>query len=290
MASYYQTKKTIPLAGGHICSKCKSIILTDFQFFSLANSRWSQKKAQEGAEVAAEKGLKALLSFPEKPFLVTEVSEERTYSLVNGFGIERMDHNCPYCGNRERWQLSGSLAPACRIDPVSGVYLVTDVPEESRLTVLSSKEALDAWRTQVMAANALSLQQYWEIYPSEREIIRNHLQGLKNQVEALNTEKATVREKSQWLYEMVKSKEAEMKGYSMFSAERKAIKAELKELKKQYSAQSDADFAREKAIINTVSDLEKQMKELKIANPGVLWEVETVTAKDAPYCQVIRLC
>lgn len=58
------------------------MILTNFDFYGMANSRWSQKKAQEGAEAAAEKGMKALLAFTEKPFLVTQVSEERT--LLSG--------------------------------------------------------------------------------------------------------------------------------------------------------------------------------------------------------------
>ena len=290
MASYYQTRKTMQLMGGHICSKCKSVILTDFVFYSVANSRWSQKKAQEGAEAAAEKGIKALLSFPEKPFLVSQVSEERTYSLVSGFGVENLNHGCPYCGNRERWQLDSSFAPACRMDPVSGVSLVTDVPEESRLTVLSSKEALDVWRVKIMAANTLNISQYWKEHPTEAESVRGQIQALKNQIEALNAEKTTVREKSQWLYGKVESKEAEMKSFSLFSSERKVAKAELNELKKQYNAQSTADFEREKSIISTISGLEKQIKELKISNPGVLGEMETVTPKDAPYCQAIRPC
>lgn len=290
MASYYQTRKTMQLMGGHVCSKCKSIILTEFVFYAVANSRWTQKKAQEGAEAAAEKGLKALLAFPEKPFLVTQDSEERTYSLVSGFGVERLDHSCPYCGNRERWQQDYSFAAACRMDPVTGVSLVTDVPEESRLTVLSSKEALDAWRVKVWSANTLNIRQYWKDHPAEAENIHRQLRGLKYQIDVLNGEKATVREKSQLLHTKVESKEAELKGYSLFSAERKAVKAELNELKKQYSAQSTADFEREKTIISAIADLEKQIKELKISNPGVFGEVETVTPNDAPYCQAIRAC
>lgn len=276
--------------GGHICSKCNSVILTEFEFFAVANSRWTQKKAQAGAEAAAEKGLKALYSFNEKPFLVTQVSEERTYSLVSGFGVTRLDHSCPYCCHRERWQLDSSFAAACRLDLVSGVTLVTDVPEESRLAVLSSKEMLDAWRIKIMGANSAKIRQHWEEHSAEAESVRVQMQELINQIETLNAEKAAAREKSQWLQGKVESKEAEMKGYSLFSAERKAVKAELKELQKQYSAQNTANSEREKSIGKTISGLEKKLKELKIGNPGVLGEVETVTPKDAPYCQAIRLC
>lgn len=290
MASYYQTRQNIPLLGGHICSKCKSVILTEFVFYAIANSRWSQKKAQEGAQEAANKGLKALQEFPQKPFLVTQIVEERTYSLVNGFGIERLDHSCPYCGNRERWQNGSSFAPACRMDPVSGVYLVTDVPEESRMTVLSSADALKAWRVQVLAGQTLATKQHWDKHPEEAARIRGQIRELQNGIEALNTEKAHVREKSQYLHSLVESKEAEMKGFSLFSAERKAAKAELKELNKQYEAQSEADFQREKTIISTIAGMEKQIREIKIANPGVLGEMENVTPADAPYCQAIRAC
>ena len=288
MASYYQTKKTIPLMGGHICSKCGSVILTDFIFYSLANSRWTQKKAQEGAEAAAQQGLKALLSFNEKPFMVTEVSEERTYSLVSGFGLEQLDHGCPYCGNRERWQLNTSVVAGCRLDPESGVTLVTDVPEESRLAVLSSKEALDLWRIKIMSANMLKIKQHWAENSAEAARIRDQIQTLNRHIESLNAKKATVREMSQLLLEKVESKKAEVKGFSLFSAERKAAKAELKELEKQHSAQRDADLAQERSIISTISALEKQIKDLKISNPGVLGEMETVTPADAPYCQAIR--
>ena len=222
MASYYQTKKTIQLKGGHVCSKCKSVILTDFEFYSLANSRWSQKKAQAGAEAAAEKGLKALSEFHEKPFLTTMVSEERTYSLVSGFGLERLSHACPYCGHRERWQMSSALAGACRIDPVSGVHLVTDVPEESRLVALTSKEALDAWRVKIMDGNVLSMKQHWEEHADEAESIRGQIQALEEQIESLNAEKTTVWEKSKALSGKIADKETQVKGYSLFSAERKA--------------------------------------------------------------------
>ncbi|MBQ2919566.1 MAG: hypothetical protein IJE58_00145 [Oscillospiraceae bacterium] len=289
MTSYYQTKKTMQLMGGHICSKCKSMIFTNFIFFGMANSRWSQKKAQEGAEAAAEKGMKALLSFPEKPFLVTQISEERTYGLVSGFGVENLNHGCPYCGNREKWQ-KDVFAFTCQKDPVSGVSLVEDVPEESRLTVLLSKDALDAWQMKSMIANTVNFKKYWEAHPTEAECVRGQIQALKNQIEALNAEKLTVREKSQWLCEKVGSKEAEMKSFSLFSAERKAAKAELNELKEKYNAQSTADIEREKSIIRTISGLEDQIQELKISNPGVLGEMEKVTPKDAPYCQAIRSC
>lgn len=289
MASYYQTRKTQTLSGGHICSKCKSVILTDFVFYAIANSRWTQKKAQEGADDAAELGLKALLSFPEKPFLVTQVSEDRSYSLVSGFGTEGLDHACPYCGNREQWQLGDYFAAACRMDPETGVSLVEDVPDESRLTVFTSKEALDAWRIQVLAKNTLKTTQHWEEHPAEAKNIRAQLHNLTSQMDALESQKKTVREKSQWLFEKMQSKEAEMKGYSLFSAERKGAKAELNDLKKQYNAQSAADLEQEKVLINNIQNLRKQINELKVSNPGILGEVETVTPDNAPHCRAIRL-
>ena len=141
-----------------------------------------------------------------------------------------------------------------------------------------------------MAANTLKIQQHWDEHPAEAESIRGQLRQLTSQLESLNAQKVTIREKTKWLHAKMESKETEMKGFSLFSAERKAAKAELKELKKQYEAQNTADFEREKQLINSIKETEKQIKELKISNPGVLGEVETITPSNAPNCQAIRPC
>ena len=284
MASYYETKKSFQLTGGHICSKCKSVILTVFEFYATAKSSVSMRKAQEGADLAVERGLTALSSFKEKPFSVTRISERQIVALHTGFGMTNLDHSCPYCGHRERWQKDPFL---CDVDPVSGISLVKNVPEESRLTVLTNKEALNAWQIKVMDTNVVKIKQYWEENPAEAEKIRGQIQELKKQIETLNAEKATIWEKSQCLKGKVEKKTAEMKGFSLFSAARKTAKAELEELNKQYSAQKTADSEREKSIIRTISGLETQLKELKYSNPGVFGEMESVTPKDAPYCQAI---
>ena len=65
----------------------------------------------------------------------------------------------------------------------------------------------------------------------------------------------------------------------MFSSEKKAAKAELKELKKQYDAQRDADLIQERKLDEQIKELEKQKKELLFANPGVTGETEVFNSK-----------
>lgn len=290
MSGYYEAIKTIQMKGGHVCSRCKSVIITDFKLNASATSKWSQTKAQEGAEKGAEQGLKALRAFGEKPFLVTESNICGSGNIVAHFSVTHLNHSCPYCGNRERWQLEKSKIGVYRLDPVSGVTLVEDVPEESRLTVWVSTAELREWQTAVMHMNTINVRKYWKDHIDEANRICAQIQDLKKQIEVLKAEKATVREKTQWLHAKIVGKEEAVKGFPLFSSERKNAKAELKELNKQYRAQSKADHECEKSIISGIASMEKQMKELKINNPGVMGNVEMVTANDAPYCQAIRLC
>ncbi|MBR2048166.1 MAG: hypothetical protein IJ960_06165 [Oscillospiraceae bacterium] len=288
MTSYYQTRRTQNLLGGHICSRCRSIIITEFIVVSIANSRWSQKKAQEGAEEAAQKALEVLAACQEKPFLVTYEYEDRTYSLISGFYLEGLNNTCPYCGNRERWQNEASFSAACKKDPQTGVYVVSDVPQESRLMVFDSNLKMKSWQSWVLSAYQGMYQQYWAGYPNEAVQIREYIQWHNQQISALEYQKENCHETSRWLYSQLVSKGEELKGYSLFSGDRKRCKAEYRDLEKQYETQKAQEAAQEKELLEQLRNLDSQRRAAKIDNPGVMGETETVSHKTAPNCMAVR--
>jgi hypothetical protein len=57
------------------------------------------------------------------------------------------------------------------------------------------------------------------------------------------------------------------------------VKAEIKELTKQYEAQKAADLEQETLIKSYIKEVEKQLKTMKTDYPGVYGELETIEAK-----------
>lgn len=279
MGTTYYVNRSINLFGSYICSKCKSVILMQFAVKAGGASTWSQKKATEAMDEASEKVLEALQNFSEKPFLVTKNTDGRSFTTGYEIGLEEAEHACPCCGNKEIWQRDAYYADACRMDPVTGVYLVTDVPERSRMKVFSSLDVAKEHTAKLLAFTAQESKEHWAAHPDEAENLKAQVAHLKDQLAALEPQKAAARNQSKHIFEQVQRKEEEIKGYSLFSSEKKTAKAELKALKKQYDTQRDADLVQERKLEGEMKELEKQMKELLFANPGVTGETEVFNSK-----------
>lgn len=279
MGTTYYVNKSINLFGTYVCSKCKSVILMQFVLKAGGASTWSQKKAQEATEEPTQKVLQALQNFSEKPFLVTNKMDGRTFTTGYELQLEEAANGCPCCGNKEIWQRGYEYAAACRMDPVTGVSLVNDCPERSRMAVFSSLDVAKEHAGKLLAFTSHESKLHWEANPEEAEKLKARITELGEQITALEPRKASAKDLSKSIFEQIQKKEAEMKGYSLFSAEKKAAKAELKELNKKYNAQKDADIVQERKLDAEIKELEKQKKELLLANPGVTGETEVFNSK-----------
>lgn len=288
MASYNEARKTGKFLGAYVCSHCRSVILRDYEFYAVGYSRWTQKKANEAAEAAAAQGTAALASFTEKPFLVTCPKEDRSYNLVSGFGTNGLERGCPYCGHRETWQLDAETAGNLPQDPETGLVPVQGVPMMSCLKTLFTPEKAEELHTAMVAMVTDQARSFWEAHPEEAASVRARLQEIKDQLETLTAQKESIRSGSRYLAALVQQKETQMKGLSMFSAERKTLKAELKELEKQYDAQKAADIQQETLLGKQLQELQKQRKDILIKNPGILGEYEQITPKDTMSVAAIR--
>ena len=277
MGTTYYCNKEIPLFGVHVCSKCQSVIVREFSVKIASASTWSRNKAMEAATEAGQKVLKALEKFNEAPFLVTETYKER--SFTTGYEMEIHDANgvCPFCGAREKWQREYSFAQACKRDVVTGVALINEVEAENCMKVFSALEGATTYSKLLLIQKSEQFKKQWNSDPYQQQKIQNQISDLKFRIKDLQNQKELVKEKSHRLFELLQKKETEMKGYSLFSSERKTAKAEHKDLNKQYNAQREADLAREKELADFIANLEKQKKEICVANPGVMNELETAS-------------
>ena len=290
MASYYEAKKSAVFTGTHICSKCGSLVFSDFEFYAIARSRWTMKKANEGAEAAAEQGLTALKNSPQKPFLVTCVSENNTYSLVSGFGINGLTHSCPYCGNQEPWQMPARSGSGCTLDPETGVTLIPNIPVKSRLYVCFTKEQLALWQQETLKLLASEYQEHWAAQPDEAQRLRDQIKALKANIESLTAYLGKIHESSDSITQQILQKQEVMKSHPLFSAERKACKAEVKELQKQYETQRDAEVQQKNQLLKNIQELKDFLMNLMIQNPGVLADVQTFTSEKGIPCTAYRIC
>lgn len=288
MASYHEARKNGKFMGAYVCSKCKSVIMRDFTFHAVAYSRWTQKKAVEAVEAAAERGLKALTDFKDKPFAVNCEVEDRSYSLVSGFQFSGLERGCPYCGNKERWQFGPEIVNGLPKDAESGVTLVTDVPLRSRLVTVTTPEEMQKVHSAMVALVTEECKLHWAQHQEEAASVCLQIKEIKEQIEEVTARKASAGTGSASIFGQMKQKEEQMKGLSMFSGERKTLKAELKELEKQYNAQKAADIQQEAQLTVKIETLQKQLKELLIRNPGVLAEHEQVSPKDTQALAAIR--
>jgi len=287
MASYHEASRTGKFIGVYACSHCQSVIMRDFIFRAAGYSRWTQKKAEEAADEAAELGLTALRSFAEKPFLVTAPTEDRSYSLVSGFALDGLEKGCPYCGSRESWQLDPETVSGLPRDPETGVALVTDVPVTSRMLLATAESVEEIGRAVVQMITEKN-KAYWETHTDEAAAVREQIESIKNQIGVLTAQKEAARDNSKNLYQQMKQKEEQMKGLSLFSGERKTLKAELKELEKRYETQKAADMAQETSLFRNIQEYQNQLKSVLAKNPGVLGEYEQVTVKNDPSISAIR--
>lgn len=292
MANYSESRKEGKFLGLYVCSKCKSVILRDFEFYAAEYSRMSLKKAKEAASEASEQGMAALKAFKEKPFLVTSPVEDRSYWLVSGFGTNGLEKGCPYCDHRENWQLEPEIAERLPKDPETGVALVQDVPEWSRMTIAPAEgdtEAIQKMHIALAQHINDASRKYWEEHPEEAASVRAQLDNIKKQIAEITAQKDRVKAGLQNLAKQVRQKEEEMKGLSMFSGERKTCKAELKSLEKQYDSQRMETIEKESQFGKNIQACQKQMKDVLIKNPGILNELEQIVPADTQSIGAIRL-
>ena len=290
MASYSESRYDGKYLGTYVCSHCKSVILRDFAFYAVGYSRMSMKKAKEAATESAHKGITALQAFSKTPFLVTAPVEDRSYWLVTGFGTEGLDRGCPYCGHREAWQVDPKTAANLPKDPETGVALVQDVPQLSRMIVAPAKgdDAKKIYMPLCQQVNEQS-RRYWEEHPQEEAVVRTQLGRIQDQIEALAAQKNAVQDNTKGLAAQISQKEVQMKGLPMFSGERKACKAELKELEKQYETQRMEGIQQKILLDKQIQEQESQKKEILIRNPGVLDALERIVPQDTQSLSAIHL-
>jgi len=277
--TYYVNTKT-DLYGIYICSKCKSPQLLQFQLLGAGASTWSQKKAKEALDEPSKKLLNALQNFREKPFLLSKKYTGRSFTTGYEVGFGNSSSLCPYCLNSETWQKGEYYAADCTKDPETGVMLVPKCPEDSRMLVFSTSESAVDALNKIIAFKGAQYKQYWAEHSEEAERIKEQIAFLENKVANLEPLKAAAKDKSNHISTQIAEKEAAMKGMSMFSPEKKAAKAELKELNTKLKAQQEADLQEETKLKEEISSLKKQIKEIKIENPGIMNELEKVTAHE----------
>ena len=290
MASYSESRYDGKYLGTYVCSHCKSVILRNFAFYAVGYSRMSMKKAKEAAAESAHQGIAALQAFQKKPFLVTAPVEDRSYWLVTGFGTEGLERGCPYCGHREAWQMAPENAANLPKDPETGVALVQDVPQLSRMFIVPA-EGDDVQKIYLPLCQQVNEQsrKYWEEHPQDEAAVRTQLGHIQGQIEALTARKKAVQDNTKVLAAQISQKEAQMKGLPMFSGERKACKAELKELEKQYETQRMEGIQQEALLNKQIQEQECRKKEILIRYPGVLNELERIVPQDTQTISAIRL-
>lgn len=291
MGTTYYVTRTVQLFGSYICSKCGSVILSHFTMKAVGTSTWSQAKASEIASEGSEKYLQALQNFNEKPFLVTKDTSVRpSFTSLLEVSLENAADKCPCCGNIEIWQRDYSYAAACRMDPETGVSLVTDVPEQSRMKVFASLDTAKDFCGKLMALKTLEARKHWLEHPQEAADARMRISNLKNNLTNLESRKSAAREKSSHKLQLVEKKKDEMKACSLFSAERKAAKEELKELKKAYDLQLSEDISQEENINKEIKFVKNRLQELQFANPGVMDDVDVFNGDGTHLHDAYRIC
>lgn len=280
MGTTYYVNQTRSFLGTYCCSKCRSMILLQFQLKSGGASTWSQAKATDTMNEAVEKLVQALQNFEEKPFLVTMTYDGRSFTTGYEMGLVNADKACPFCGHKEKWQNGTYYAGACKKDKETEVLLVPDdAPADSRMRVFTSLDAAKSHIAMILLQMKEHYQQHWLANPGDAEVVKSQMEGLKSQIAQYEGMLTYVKSASDHIHGQIEAKEAEMKGYSLFAPERKTVKAEIKELTKQYEAQKAADLEQETLIKNYIKEVEKQLKTMKTDYPGVYGELETIEAK-----------
>ena len=288
MGTTYYATKTATLFSVHQCSKCKSLVLTQFKLKSSGASTWSQAKSMEAAGKGIGIFVKALENFAEKPFLVTTSIDDRSMTTGYEAAMEEIDLGCPCCGGKETWQRGSYYADACKKDPDTGFRLVPECPQASRMHVLASIEQAKTYASALLNSYQTQMRSYWAGRPQEAQSIRSQIHQMQENLSGLEARKNFATEKSRNLKYRMEQKEEQMKGYSLFSADRRMAKGEYKDLKKQYEAQLALDQEAAKSIGSEITKLTQQLQELQFANPGVLDQLENIPAKESNNRTAIR--
>lgn len=280
MSTTYYTTKTLNVLGCHVCSKCQSIIANEFSAKAIGISSLTTDIATIRANDGVTQILSVLQDFPQKPFLVTHTLEKRTLHTHYRIDFDGAERVCPYCGAIEKWQSDYSYAPACKVDKLTGVHLVADVPLESRMRVFFNMNDAVEYCSGLMSTKADEYRQHWIQNANKKERIQKQIEDLKYKLHNMESQYNETYAKSKFIFKQIQEKETELKIFSLFSPERKLAKAELKKLKKEYTIQRANDFACEKDLASQISNIKTQIKTLFVENPGVIDETETVTNPD----------
>lgn len=294
MASYYESKRQRKFLAGYTCSKCRSVVVAEGCLTVIGRAH-NQKKAQEALEVADDRGYRAIKNCREKPFRVSRIMEfenEAGRNTICGYFVENLGHGCPYCGNRELWQLDANkpLPYGKQLaDFQTGLELLKGVPEGSAPAVLESADQVQEFKTLTLVQLNKANREHWDAIPDEEQQLKAKAAALEAEAQALKEQKNTLGAEAKAMEQQLEALTAQSKGYSLFSKERSAANAEIKALKKQLEARKSADFQTERGILDRIVALEKERKELLIANPGITGLLTTVTANGPLFREATRL-
>lgn len=294
MASYYESKRQRKFLAGYTCSKCKSIVVAEGCLTVIGRAA-NQKKAQEALELADDRGYRAIKNCREKPFRVSRIMQfenEVGRNTLCGYFVENLGHGCPYCGNQELWQLDANkpLPYGKQIaDFQTGLELLKGVPEGSTPAVLESADQVKEFKTLTLVQLNKENQTRWEAAPEEVQRLKDQVGAMDAELKNLKEQKSALGAEAKAMEQQLEALTAKSKEYGLFSKERSAANAEIKALKKSLEARKSADFQTERGLLERMVAVEKQRKELLIANPGVTGMLSTVTANGPLFREAIRL-
>ena len=294
MASYYESKRQRKFLAGYTCSKCRSIVVAEGCLTVIGRAH-NQKKAQEALELADDRGYRAIKNCREKPFRVSRIMQfenEVGRNTLCGYFVENLGHGCPYCGNQELWQLDANkpLPYGKQLaDFQTGLELLKGVPEGSAPTVLESADQVKEYKTLTLVQLNKANQEHWGANPEEARQLKARVEAMDAELQSLKEQKSALGAEAKAMEQQLEELTAKSKSYGLFSKERSAANAEIKSLKKTLDARKSADFNTERGILDKIVAMEKQRKELLIANPGVTGMLSTLTANGPLFREATRL-
>lgn len=294
MASYYESKRQRKFLAGYTCSKCRSVVVAEGCLTVIGRAH-NQKKAQEALEVADDRGYRAIRNCREKPFRVSRIMEfenEVGRNTLCGYYVENLGHGCPYCGNQELWQLDANrpLPYGKQLaDFQTGLELLKGIPEGSTPTVLESADQVKEYKTLTLVQLNKANQEHWGANPGEARQLKARVEAMDAELQSLKEQKSALGAEAKAMEQQLEELTEKSKSYGLFSKERSAANAEIKALKKALDARKSADFNTERGILDKIVAMEKQRKELLIANPGVTGMLSTLTANGPLFREATRL-
>lgn len=294
MASYVEVKSTLNFLMGYVCSKCKAVNLAQGTLLAIGRGPF-KKGAQASADKAVADGIKAINACEETPIFMGDYAEFRNevgFNTVGGYHTMNMQYPCPFCGHVELWQKSVNGCKAVsqikRSRELDREILV-GYPQESCPKRFMTGEEANAWRSQKVAELSTLAIKHWDENPEEKQAVLDQLNGIDAKLAALDQEQQGMSAAVAPLEQQIAAKTAEAKSFGMFSKERKAANAEVKELNKQLSSLQAQQKARKAEIIREQAELGNTRRELLFANLAVTGELQTRNNSAGAFRDAIRM-